>query len=58
MSQSRYVCQACGNEFSESAIRPNQRDDSPCPACGRLRLEEMHTRLEWVCAALITYNRY
>jgi DNA-directed RNA polymerase subunit RPC12/RpoP len=58
MRQRRYVCQACGNEFPESAIQPDQRDDYPCPVCGRLRLETMQTRLEWWRAALIMYNRY
>ena len=58
MNHRGYVCQACGNEFPESTIQPNQRDDYPCPVCGRLRLERMYTRLEWLRAVLITYNRY
>jgi DNA-directed RNA polymerase subunit RPC12/RpoP len=57
MSEGRYVCQACGEEFPAYAIRPNPRDDYPCPACGRLRLERIRTWLDNLRAFLIGYNR-
>lgn len=58
MSQGKYVCQACGNEFPAGAIQRNERDDYPCPFCGRLRLEKVYTRLERLRTALMLYNRY
>jgi DNA-directed RNA polymerase subunit RPC12/RpoP len=58
MSATKYVCQACANEFPESAIGANRRDDYPCPVCGRLRLKRMYTSLERLRAALMTYNTY
>lgn len=58
MSQRRYVCQACGNEFPASTIQPNERDDYPCPFCGRLRLEQVYSRFERLRALLIEYNRH
>jgi len=57
MSQGRYLCQACGGEFPAHAIKPNPRDDYPCPACGSLRLEGIRTWLEVLRTFLIGYNR-
>jgi hypothetical protein len=52
------VCESCGNEFPASAIQPNERDDYPCPFCGRLRLEKVYTGFERLRALLIEYNRH
>jgi len=57
MNQRGYVCQACGEVFPAHVIRPNRRDDCPCPACGSLRLEQATGRLDWLRALPIAYNR-